>query len=413
VGGGVLKVRSTRFKFLIEDRDRHGNVRVYLRLPGKPKVRLRADPETVEFLAEYQAAVAGELVTAAPRKPSGPAPGTLHALCVTYYQSDSFLTLAPRTQRVRRLALDRLCAAVGKDGKAHGTRLAADMGPNEVRALRGPLGKPGAANEVVKALRLAFAAGIEAGTVTRNPARDVRLLPSKNPDGFHSWNPAEVAQFEARHPVGTVARLALALLIYTGCRREDAARLAPSMLRDGWLHYTQSKNRQRKPVHMVVPVHPELADVLAASPIGAETFIVSATGRPYTPESFGNKFRDWCNEAGLPHCSAHGLRKAAAAKLAEAGATTNEIAAVTGHRTLKEVARYTAAASQKAMAGSAMGRITSATTIVKSPTPGRQSPEWDKSSPQPVDKSGAGEWMVPRGGIEPPTLRFSVACSTN
>ncbi len=408
-----MKIRSTRFKFLIEDRDRHGKARIYLRLPGKPKVRLRTEPGSVEFLAEYQAALAGELVTAAPRKSSGPIPGTLHALCLTYYLSDSFLTLAPRTQRVRRLALDRLCATMGRDGKAHGSRLAADMGPNEVRALRGPVGKTGAANEVVKALRLAFAAGIEAGIVTRNPAKDVRLLASKNPDGFHSWTPAEIAQFEARHPVGTVARLALALLLYTGCRREDAARLAPSMLRDGWLHYTQSKNRQRKPVHMVVPVHPELADVLAASPIGAQAFIVSAAGRPYTPESFGNKFREWCNEAGLPHCSAHGLRKAAAAKLAEAGATTNEIAAVTGHRTLKEVARYTAAASQKAMAGSAMARVKSVTKIVKSPTPGAQSPEWDETDAQPTGKIGADKWMVPRGGIEPPTLRFSVACSTN
>jgi integrase len=213
--------------------------------------------------------------------------------------------------------------------------------------------------------------------------------------------------------VGTVARLALALLLYIGCRRGDAARLGPAMLRDGWLTYTQGKNRRRKPVTLAVPVHAELAAVLAASPIGAKTFIAAADGRAYTAESFGNRFRAWCSEACLPHCSAHGLRKAAAAKLAEAGATTNEIAAVTGHRTLKEVARYTAAASQKAMAGSAMKRITSATEIVKSPTPGPQSPEWDETDAQPTGKIGADKWMVPRSGIEPPTLRFSVACSTN
>ncbi len=412
MGGGVLKVRSTRFRFVVEDRDRHGTVRVYFRLPGKPKLRLRAEPGSVEFLAEYQAAMAGEL-RPAPRKPTGPAPGTLHALAVAYFQSDSFLTLAPRTQHVRRLVLDRLCGTVDKDGKAHGARLAADMGPQEVRALRGPVDRPEAANAVVKALRVAYDAGIEAGLVRDNPARLVRLLPSANPDGFHSWTPAEIAQFEARHPVGTVARLALALLLYIGCRRGDAASLGPAMLRDGWLHYTLQKNRRRKPVTLAVPVHPELAAVLAASPIGGKTFIAAADGRSYTAESFGNRFRAWCSEAGLPHCSAHGLRKAAAAKLAEAGATTNEIAAVTGHRTLKEVARYTAAASQKAMAGSAMRRITSATEIVKSPTPGPQSPEWDETDAQPTGKIGADKWMVPGSGIEPPTLRFSVACSTN
>jgi len=408
-----VKANGTRFRFTIEDRDRHGNVRVYLRLPGKPKVRLRAEPGSVEFLAEYQAAIAGDLKPAQSRKPPRPAAGTLHALCVAYYESDLFLTMAPRTQRVRRLALDRLCAAVGRDGRAHGTRLAADMGPNEVRALRGPVDKPGAANEIVKALRLAFAAGIEAGIVTRNPAKDVRLLPSKNPDGFHSWTPAEIAQYEAHHPVGTMARLALALLLYTGCRREDAARLAPSMLRDGWLHYTQAKNRRRKPVHMSLPVDPELQAIIDATVCGKAAFIVSASGTPYTPESFGNRFRDWCNEAGLPHCSAHGLRKAAAADLAERGASANEIAAVTGHKTLKEVARYTAAASQKTLAKNAMARGKSATKIVKSPTPAIAPPEWDENESQTPEKQGPEEWMVPRGGIEPPTLRFSVACSTN
>jgi len=58
--------------------------------------------------------------------------------------------------------------------------------------------------------------------------------------------------------------------------------------------------------------------------------------------------------AGLRHCSAHGLRKAAARRLAEAGCTAHEIAAITGHASLNEVQRYTRAADQQKLAASAM-----------------------------------------------------------
>jgi len=87
------------------------------------------------------------------------------------------------------------------------------------------------------------------------------------------------------------------------------------------------------------------------------TFLVTEFGKPFTSNGFGNRFRKWCNEAGLKHCSAHGLRKAAAAKLAEGGSTEHEIMAVTGHQTSKEVQRYTKAAQQKKMAQSAMAKM--------------------------------------------------------
>src|SRR5207247_11179099 len=63
---------------------------------------------------------------------------------------------------------------------------------------------------------------------------------------------------------------------------------------------------------------------------------------------------DRCNEAGLPHCSAHGLRKAAARVLAEAGCTAHEIGAITGHSSLAELVRYTKAADQRRLAEAAM-----------------------------------------------------------
>jgi integrase/recombinase XerD len=112
---------------------------------------------------------------------------------------------------------------------------------------------------------------------------------------------------------------------------------------------------------MEIPVHTDLAAVIAATKTaGLQTFLVTDYGKPFTANGFGNKFRDWCNEAGLHHCTAHGLRKACAARLAERGASAHEIMSITGHKSLEEVERYTKAARQKVMAGAAMARLSQA-----------------------------------------------------
>jgi integrase len=78
---------------------------------------------------------------------------------------------------------------------------------------------------------------------------------------------------------------------------------------------------------------------------------------PYAASNFSEQFRGWCAEAGLPKaCSVHGLGKAACRRLAEAGCSANEIAAISGHATLQEVARYTKAVDQARMARNAIAR---------------------------------------------------------
>jgi integrase/recombinase XerD len=146
-------------------------------------------------------------------------------------------------------------------------------------------------------------------------------------------------------------------MLYTACRREDAVRLGPQHVRRGRVRFTQAKNEHRNPVHIDIPLHPDLAAVIDGTPAAHLTFLVTALEKPFTPAGFGNWFRDCSNEAGLPHCSAHGLRKATAARLAERGATTHEIMAVTGHRSLEEVERYTRAARRVGLADSAMAKF--------------------------------------------------------
>ena len=218
--------------------------------------------------------------------------------------------------------------------------------------------RPEAANAIVKALRQVYSYAAEAELVDYNPARDVAYIKSGS-QGFHSWNLDEVQQFEKRHAIGTKARLALALLLYSGQRRSDVILFGRQHVRDSWLIFTQQKNRKRKPISLSIPMVPALRTIIAASPCGDLTFLVTEFGRPFTAGGFGNKFREWCDQAGLRHCSAHGLRKATAARLAELGASEHEIMAVTGHQTSKEVTRYTRAARQAILAGSAMARLAS------------------------------------------------------
>src|SRR5215813_15308553 len=78
-----------------------------------------------------------------------------------------------------------------------------------------------------------------------------------------------------------------------------------------------------------VPLMQETRDIIAATPLtGTETYLVTSFGKPFTANGFGNKMREWCDQAGLPECSSHGLRKLCLIRLAEAGCTVNQIAAI-------------------------------------------------------------------------------------
>jgi integrase len=279
-----------------------------------------------------------------------PDQGSLAWLCEQYYASANFQRLDPRTRHVRRQILERILKRQG--GNAFGLLKAQD-----VRLLKDEnVDRPEAANGIVKALRQVFAFAIEHGLTEHNPAKEVSYLPSRG-QGSHSWTIQDIKQFEQRHPVGSRARLALALMLYTGQRRSDVIGFGPANVNDGWLVFTQVKNRRRNPVTLSIPVRPELQAIIDAAPCGRETFLITGRGKPFTSNGFGNWFRRRCDEAGLPHCSAHGLRKAAAARLAELGASESEIMSITGHRTSKEVTRYTRGARQKVLAARAMSRL--------------------------------------------------------
>ena len=216
--------------------------------------------------------------------------------------------------------------------------------------LAGKRAHPHSARSFLKVLRGMIAVAIVAGLCESDPAAGIRVkVPASR--GYTTWTEDDISRFETAYPIGTKARLALALLLYTCQRRGDVIRMGRQHVKGGFLTVRQSKTGAT----VAIPLHPELQAILAASGASNLAFLTTATGKPFTPGAFTNWFGTLCRAAGLPlGLSAHGLRKAMCRRLAEAGCSANQIAAISGHATLREVGRYTKAADQKRLAAAAM-----------------------------------------------------------
>ena len=216
---------------------------------------------------------------------------------------------------------------------------------------------PEAANSRVKAIRQVYKFGVRKKFVPFDLARDVPYIRTAS-TGYHTWTIDEVGQLSERyHLIGTKARLALALLAFTGQRRSDVVQFGKQHVKNGKLTFTQHKGRNRKPKRLVLPILPALHAVIDASPCGDLTFLVTQFGKPFTEAGFGNRFREWCNQAGLPHCSAHGLRKAGATIAANNGATSRQLMAMFGWDSIRMAELYTRHADQQRLADDAMHLI--------------------------------------------------------
>jgi integrase len=214
---------------------------------------------------------------------------------------------------------------------------------------------PSAANHRAAKLSLLMKHAVRLDWIDHNPMLDVELV-DESGGGFHSWDEQEVSAFEARHPLGTKARLALAIALYTAQRRADIVRAGPADLDNGLVKIRTSKTERTR--ELWIPAHPKLLETIDATPvIGKDTWLVTDHGKAFAPTSFGNWFRLRADEANLPHCTLHGLRKIAARRLAEAGCSPHEIMAITAHETLSEVERYTKGANQKKLARAAMMKL--------------------------------------------------------
>jgi integrase len=324
--------------------DRHGKVRFRFRRKGLKTVYLPGLPGSAEFAAAYEAATSGSSARIVPGA-SRTIPGTINALAVMIYGSAEWAQLSKTTQSSRRGIIER----VRRDA---GTFPVAKLEARHVLAMRDKRrDTPSAANNLLKVLRWMMAFAVSRGLRSDNPVVGIKPLKISG-DGFHTWTEAEIAKFEARWPVGTRERLAFDLLLWTIQRSGDVRLMGRQNLKGGYLTFTQAKTG----AHLTLPVLPPLAASLAEVPKDQMLFVATFTGEPFTAKGFGNWFSAACREAGLPHCSAHGLRKSGATRLADNGSSESEIMAWTGHSSPSEVQRYTRGRDQRGLADRAVSR---------------------------------------------------------
>jgi integrase len=398
VNGTVIAVRRD-YKHVVIDKTRHGREAVYFRKGHGPRVRIHEPIGSPEFDQRYyellRLSAAGGLK---PARQSTARVGTLRWLCELYLASPAFKELAPTTQRVRRTRIDDMCAepiAPGADEVYGDFPLAGftvpsrtSFGPRHVAFLRDRKREtPEAANERVKVLRAVFNWALDPENaiegVTSNPARDVKSLRPKREGGFPPWTAEDIEKFEDRHPRGTKARLVLDLFIYTGVRISDAISLGRQYVdADNRLTFTTFKSRSNKsPVTVSLPVEGELAKAIAAGPVGDMIYLVTHLGRPYTVKGLANFLKRQCRMAGLPERrSAHGLRKAAAERAAEHGATAFELMAMFGWLDHKTAAHYVRMANRKKLAANAP-------TLLARPDREQESRTFNPAPPQVREKA--------------------------
>jgi integrase len=327
--------------------DRHGKRRWRFRKGGW-SAELGTEYGSDDFIRRYEAAQEGHRtrgLIGADRTTAESA----NALVAMFYRSPEYLGLADSTKRVYRGIIEPFRRKFGHLPiklleRRHVQKMLAEKANT-----------PAAANNLRKRLIQLLDHAVSLDWRSDNPARTTKPYKMTG-TGFHSWDEREIARFFEVHEPGSLAHRAATLMLNTGAARVDAVRLGPWNIKVDRLEYRRQKTARSNGVLVSIPIHRNLAAVLATLP-DDRPFLATRAGKPRSAEGLGNAMRRWCDDAGLEACSAHGLRKACARRLAEAGATAHEIGAVTGHKTLALIQLYTGAAGREGLADSAMGKL--------------------------------------------------------
>jgi integrase len=323
---------------------RHGKVVWYVRIGKGPRTRLRVEFGTPEFDTAYQAAVSG---TPRPKR-GAPANGTLAWLVERYRETTAWTTLSEATRRQRENIFKHVLESAGQQPFARITSASVLAGRDRRSAT------PAQARNFLDAMRGLFRWALETRLVRTDPTANVKNPKRPKGDGFRPWTEKDVGAYERRWPIGTRQRVWLDVLLYTGLRRGDAVRIGRQHIREG---VTQIKTEKSGfTIEVTLPILPVLATTLAVGPCGDLAFICGERGEPLTKESFGNLFRAACKAAGVPG-SAHGVRKIAATRAANSGATVAQLEAIFGWQGGTMASLYTRAADRRRLAFEAMHKL--------------------------------------------------------
>lgn len=324
-----------RLPYTLREKTRHGKTVWYFRVQDGPRTRLPDEYGSDEFMAAYRAAFAGEK----PATKTKEDPRSLNWLLNQYRESSAYRSLSTATRKQRDNIFQHVIDASGTAPYRAVSRKHIVEG-RERRAKT-----PSQAGNFLKAMRGLFRWALESQLIDVDPTLGVKDPKTPKSGGFEAWNDEDVQKYHSRWPLGTKERVWIDVILYTGLRRGDAVLLGRQHIRDGIATIRTGKTG----TEVVIPILEPLRRTLEAGPTGDMHFVVGDSGKPLTKESFGNMFRAACNEAGVKK-SAHGIRKIAATRAADAGATVAELEAMFGWSGGGMASLYTKTADRRRLA---------------------------------------------------------------
>jgi integrase len=339
------------FKHVNTFRDRYGKPRHYFRRPGQKAILLPGEPGSPEFVEAYHAAMNNM-----PRREVGKdrsRAGTVDATLKAYYASQTWQSMAKGTQRNHRTALERF-------------RQLPDVGEGPINRLtrkhvtdvldRMP---PIPGRHWLVAVRALMQYAVKKELRSDDPTEGVKRIKPPASNGWRTWTDAEISQYEAYWPIGSMPRLCFALALYTGQRRSDVLEMGPQHIKDGWMIITPTKTRRTTAKTLRIKIDARLQHVIDNTPqSGHLVYIVAQQGKPYANgDTFSEAFKGWCRKARLPNdLSLHGLRKAFCRIAVEEGASESEVRSYTGHTTSRQLQPYIQARDEAILAERLMDR---------------------------------------------------------
>jgi len=354
--------------------DARGRRRHVFRRKGHKRVTIKGKPGSQEFMDAYHALL--EKTGGSPSPQIGEIKGkagTVDWLMVRYLKHDDFTKgLAKATQGAWRPILDRFRDHKTPSGRRYGENQIATIREKSIRDFLD--GKtPSQQKNELKAVRGFVRFAISQQALSQDPTVNIKPPKAAKSMGHMTWKEPQIEQYRERHQLGTIARLALELLLNIAARRHDVHFIGQQHISAGKLVWRPHKTLRTTAKLLSIRIMPSLQEAMDAIPPGVRAkgvmaLLVNEYGRPFaSAAAIGNKFADWCDQAGLKpvlcddgrirNFRAHGLRKAALRVLAHAGATGIELMAVSGHSSLKQLQEYLDEVDQERAADAAMAKL--------------------------------------------------------
>ncbi|GMM94167.1 hypothetical protein MTsN3n11_24690 [Qipengyuania sp. MTN3-11] len=334
-------------------KDRHGKTRYRFRKAGHKSSYLKGKPGTKEFYASLAKALEVKAEGREIKSQQAVEPRSLDDLFRRMKKSPGWKKKAERTRYAQTRVYERFFDRTDRKGRRYGARPTASVTVGWLETIFGAMDdRPGAADDLRKKMAVLLQYGIALQWITFNAARET--TPFGKQSEFHTWSEEEIAAFRQAHPLGTMARLTLELALNTAARRCNVATLTRDDIKAGRIVVAHVKGNNEASVRML-PTTRDALEALPAAPI--RHLVTTQFGKPFTVAGLGNRFRKWADEAGLPHCTIHGLRRALARRTADTGSTDAEGQSVTGHKKTDTFVGYRSKAERAALSDKLMDRI--------------------------------------------------------